>query len=748
MEDIKGPVRFRTVKGAEYVIISESEWRLLNQGDVEAAARLAHELMAAFVAQRNAANEANPALQIDGEQAHELARMVEFIILANAFNGPTPMLNYSRAKCNDNDYKMAFSAAQQLDAVNGNLRRAMTECRAAREEAELDMEAQDNRKKYVEGQEVEEDQLQFYSVYDIPSLETEFDAVLTLDRMLDAARRTLARARGMLNVLQKRLAERNQRELSEEIERGAGITLGEVISDQVNRIRRQIALLEGLMKEAEKLYEDLPMAEIALTSAAVFDAEFGATQPLRLDESAYDAAVRRLEENMARDLERRAQGGEVPSEDYGHAGPAVSTGISTTLHATAQAPQLPQAKGFFARLFGIVKRSFISLTASLLTVGALSSIIGCGSSVVAPKSAEKPQEPTANRVETIAGQNIPEIQYSEELPSSLFANKFVQNGRDKEAFDEALRRSIKASKTPEYRALAAKAYKFLSGIEGDDGIGKDWWNSKGGPRFAVLFMEGLPNGEHFAMALSDLGIIVVSKDVFTAKGDKKISDKEIKMLADKLGHEGTHINNFREGTKTGKYLSRLKDESRAYGATYRVSRKTSDTSTEQGRLQVEAQRQVYLAFEVLTHPDKRADVCKALNIEQKDFDQAYYKDIKIIDNGIVEITLTYDGNEVPIRIDLSKTLKTGNAKDGIILMFVKEGALKPENIQEQLQDLLPQITPETIFLSAPAATGAIPPTPTPPSKLQQEALIRGELDNLGGKASEARKTARACEQSL
>ncbi|MEI8175958.1 MAG: hypothetical protein WCG78_03725 [Candidatus Omnitrophota bacterium] len=290
-----------------------------------------------------------------------------------------------------------------------------------------------------------------------------------------------------------------------------------------------------------------------------------------------------------------------------------------------------------------------------------------GAAVVAHSTTAQTNAQESGRVVS-----VPQLAYSDDLLGRLSASMNMGTPMTR----ARLQRSIALSNSPQYQALVGSTYDYLARQKIGDTT----------TRFAVLFVEGLQNGESFAMALSDLRIIVVSKEVFTASADKETRERELTKLAAKVAHEGRHIRNHIEG----KDACRLADEALAYRDTYfavaaeaDLARKSHAPKAVQEQLDAvtEAQKLVYGGFAVLTHPSKRQEVCEGLGIPVSEFNNVYYSDIDIppdqtgridVAQGKVGILLTYRNEPVKtVWVDITGAKKSRNPADGKILNNVR-----------------------------------------------------------------------------
>ncbi|MEW5759118.1 MAG: hypothetical protein AB1755_06635 [Candidatus Omnitrophota bacterium] len=172
-----------------------------------------------------------------------------------------------------------------------------------------------------------------------------------------------------------------------------------------------------------------------------------------------------------------------------------------------------------------------------------------------------------------------------------------------------VKRSLEISNSPEYLRLVDKTYKFLV----ENGI---WQSNK---RFQVLFLDGVDD-PGIAVALADVNIIVVGLGAFEGK-DK---DAQLKLLAPKISHEGTHLLNH----QTNPRMSILEDEYLAYKATYDCA-VVLDESAEI----IENQKLIYKAFEVLIN--ERDTVCEILGVDLERFNNINYEFVNISEGQVI-----------------------------------------------------------------------------------------------------------------
>ena len=336
-QPIPGPARIRTegfVVPEEHIVVSEAEWEEISQGNVEMAAQLAHELMAAWVVQHN---ENHPENRFDGEVAHDLARQVEAVMLANAFIGETPKLvSATEARTQDADFRLLQQHIDSVDRMISDLTDTSQTWRQARQEADAEIERFD----MVTGQErPEPGQSRFYSIIDVLEIGAASEAERTL-----AKRRTLAVAeiddierqqetlsrrmvfRHSTGELQRAFEERlalerrleltrseieNIEEQQEESGGQEALTLGDVLNMQRNTLRSRLRhlkqLAQGIEEELDKEvaleFED---EEEAPSIAELAEADEMATEPLRLDEEPFREAMDRLDERVEADEVRKA----------------------------------------------------------------------------------------------------------------------------------------------------------------------------------------------------------------------------------------------------------------------------------------------------------------------------------------------------------------------------------------------------------------------------------------------------------
>ena len=355
---IEGPVRLRyEAQGGENIVISSDYWDRLRQGDVEAASALAHELMAAFVVAHNMQHAGDAGMQIDGEEAHDMARTVEHIILANALNGPTPMLA-TDARIQDNDYRALQYMVDSLAGLNTELGGALARFQEIHELANEAKTDDDNERQFVDGEDLGASR--FHTVHRIPILRDEVAARNRLMTAVAAVKAEIARTRQNLGVVDSSVVGRAiDGTLDVEVD---GVNLQEAMSAQRDWIDRNLQALEDMANEADDLATG-QLLTMMPTGAEQVEQIDAAREPLRLDgeagpageKSEYDRAVERLQAHRAADEQRKgdriARGEKAPAQDYSFEGPAATAvleaedeGIAAAGAAEEQAAGAEQAQ--------------------------------------------------------------------------------------------------------------------------------------------------------------------------------------------------------------------------------------------------------------------------------------------------------------------------------------------------------------------------------------------------------------------
>jgi len=324
MEGLSGPVRLRESKFKEAIVIGESFWEEVQSGNVRAIAQLAHEFMAGCVVSRND----NTPETINGEDAHGLARQVEKIILANAFNGQTPLLaNVNEAKVDNPTSRALFGAIQRVSVMLRETKRWLKEYLSAEGVEKREMTEVDNEKQYGQGQELGDARM--YRSYEVPSMRRKERASTRLFDQLGAYRGEVKKIQIYLDDIKSRLVDGEFEQ--EQVSIGDGKQqLQPIIQDQVILLERSLQQLGELQDET--MYE---LSKYALTDRPSSSADQELAQQrahdagqLRMDGELYDEAMAQVNSLEAQDKERQAQRKEqklpAPAEDYSYDGPRVS----------------------------------------------------------------------------------------------------------------------------------------------------------------------------------------------------------------------------------------------------------------------------------------------------------------------------------------------------------------------------------------------------------------------------------------
>ncbi|MFH1790578.1 MAG: class I SAM-dependent methyltransferase [Candidatus Omnitrophota bacterium] len=300
MGDVKGPVRYRNAQGREIIVMSQSDWNAI-EADPEVAAKLAHEFMAGWIALHN---QQDGAEVIDGEEAHDMARMVEYIIFANMLNGPTPIIAHG-INVNDNNVKALHQSVQNADRLIGQVAGELEYLEEIRENVRKE-ESQVDIERSLKG--IENDG---YSATEVPSMQDEFQLEVSLRNDLSPM------VIGMIEHLEGQIAEAQTLEKGE----NAG-----TIDMQVEVLKKQVETLRNLGEriEGEALADGLML--LPEDEAQMFaQRPEGEARAMK-----YEELVARLNERMAKDRERRQRrreaGKPAPSEDFGFEGPAQEGG--------------------------------------------------------------------------------------------------------------------------------------------------------------------------------------------------------------------------------------------------------------------------------------------------------------------------------------------------------------------------------------------------------------------------------------
>ncbi|MDD5084432.1 MAG: hypothetical protein PHE61_00115 [Candidatus Omnitrophica bacterium] len=299
---IKGPVRFiDPAKGYETIVVSESEWNLINSGDVEACARLAYMFMQSWVASYNAASGDN---LINKREARLLGRVAEHIVLANALIGEVPMLSYD-AKVSDPYSRMMARAIVLTGSLKNDISRQLSELINIRKEVKEQEEIVANQKRFAEGIEPKPGEAVRYSVQEVPSLKTEEAAEIHLEALLDTAEIETQKIKNQLSGLNDQIEYLQG-------EKPAAGNMGRNLVLQRDVLVERLLRLEDLADDAKaELTENGAYLTVADEPSGedLADLLNAVQKPLRFDEAAYSEAVRRLretEERAAKELQAKA----------------------------------------------------------------------------------------------------------------------------------------------------------------------------------------------------------------------------------------------------------------------------------------------------------------------------------------------------------------------------------------------------------------------------------------------------------
>ncbi|MCX5667372.1 MAG: AAA domain-containing protein [Candidatus Omnitrophica bacterium] len=354
MKGINGPVRVREpavgyrplpLPEQEIIVIRESDWKLIEAGDTETLLKLAHEYMAGYVESHNA----TPGLErINGEDAHGLARMVEHIILANALNGPTPMLNYEASvtgeRLADVGVRMMAQYAARFSDLRSQIMQLLEQLRTVNATLEEEMDrhllkwALDPSKKptlnSVPGlaELLKALTLEDENGDEIPA-KIEFIPVPSeLAKKIEKVR---YHVKFQLWELQERAEVEMEEAVNQAIDLGSKLRNGQIKPEAVEILRAKLRAFGESLKALKALIQTAVEAEGGhlLVFDETLEDEASTTEVsqgrLRLDEGRYKELADRLREHIAQDQQRRQEridgGLPVPEQDYAHEGPSAPT---------------------------------------------------------------------------------------------------------------------------------------------------------------------------------------------------------------------------------------------------------------------------------------------------------------------------------------------------------------------------------------------------------------------------------------
>ena len=311
MEGIKGPVRLHKSEYEEVIVIGESLWEKIQDGDIRAISALAHEFMAGCIVSYNTQAKE----KINGEDAHDLAREVEKIILANAFIGQTPLLaDVNEAKVDNSTCRALFKAIQSVSVMIRETKKWLEErdadeqrLRAMREESGAESSEADLLRR------------------------RKSEAWARLFHLRDAYTPEIRRIKIYLSDIMERLSD-GDFEGKQIIINGRGLELKSIIQDYLISLKRSLEELDDLRDE-EILYEATegqrnkfnPFGATTVEKKLLRKGTQDVDHP-QLDKKSYEKAMVQVAEMQAQDQEiknkRMALGVFAPEQDYSHDGPA------------------------------------------------------------------------------------------------------------------------------------------------------------------------------------------------------------------------------------------------------------------------------------------------------------------------------------------------------------------------------------------------------------------------------------------